>query len=180
MPATEPTEILRHSGWAAAEAGQAITAMYRSEYRSLVRMSAVLVDDVGTAEEVVQDCFVAMHAAWRRLHDSDKALHYLRRAVMNRSRSVLRHRIVVDRHMPSREPDMPSAEQGAITMIERAAVASALRKLPAKQREALVLRFYLDLSELEVASAMRISPGTVKRHTSRGKSALRSILQSER
>src|ERR1700729_915914 len=145
------------SSQVAAEADLAITQMYHAEYRSLVRMAAMLVGDTGTAEEVVQEAFIAMHAAWRRLRDSDKALHYLRRSVVNRSRSVLRHRVVVDRHMPAREPDMPSAEQGAIALIERSAVIAALRTLPTRQREALVLKFYLDLPEQEVAATMGIS-----------------------
>jgi RNA polymerase sigma-70 factor (sigma-E family) len=163
-----------------AEADRAITAMYHTEYRSLVRMSAVLLGDVGTAEEVVQDSFIAMHAAWRRIRDADKAVHYLRRSVMNRSRSVLRHRVVIDKHLPASEPDMPSAEQSALTRFERSAVIDALRTLPARQREALVLRYYLDLSEEEVAAAMRISRGAVKSHTARGKAALRSALEAER
>jgi RNA polymerase sigma-70 factor (sigma-E family) len=163
-----------------AEAGRAITELYRMEYRSLVRMSAMLLGDVGSAEEVVQDSFIAMHAAWLRLRDSDKAVNYLRRSVVNRSRSVLRHRVVVDRHLPPREPDMPSAEQGAMALIDRSAVVAALRALPARQREALVLKFYLDLPEEEVAAAMRISRGAVKSHTARGKSALREVLESQR
>jgi RNA polymerase sigma-70 factor (sigma-E family) len=164
----------------AAEADLAITQMYHAEYRSLVRMAAMLVGDTGTAEEVVQDSFIAMHAAWRRLRDADKALHYLRRSVVNRSRSVLRHRVVVDKHLPKGEPDMPSAEQSAITRLERSAVVAALLTLPERQREALVLKFYLDLSEEEVAAAMKISRGAVKSHTARGKAALRSLLERER
>ena len=158
----------------------AITAMYSTEYSSLVRMSVVLVGDVGTAEEVVQDSFIAIHVAWRRLRDIDKAVNYLRRSVVNRSRSVLRRRIVAERHAPKHEPDVPSAEQGAITQLERHAVVAALRSLPPRQREALVLRFYLDLSEEQVASAMHISLGAVKSHTARGKAALRSALEPER
>ena len=168
------------SSQVAAEADLAITQMYHAEYRSLVRMAAMLVGDTGTAEEVVQDSFIAMHAAWRRLRDSDKALHYLRRSVVNRSRSVLRHRVVVDKHLPKGEPDMPSAEQSAITRIERSAVVTALLTLPARQREALVLRYYQELSEEEVAAAMKISRGAVKSHTARGKAALRSVLEAER
>jgi RNA polymerase sigma-70 factor (sigma-E family) len=164
----------------AAEADLAITQMYHAEYRSLVRMAAMLVGDTGTAEEVVQDSFVAMHAAWRRLRDADKALHYLRRSVVNRSRSVLRHRVVVDKHLPKGEPDMPSAEQSAITRLERSAVVAALLTLPDRQREALVLKFYLDLSEEEVAAAMKISRGAVKSHTARGKAAMRTVLEGER
>jgi RNA polymerase sigma-70 factor (sigma-E family) len=162
---------------AAAEASQAITDLYHSEYRSLVRMSAVLLGDVNTAEEVVQDTFIAMHSAWRRLRHTDKAVNYLRRSVMNRSRSVLRRRAVADRHVPKPEPDMPSAEQGAIAQLERSAVISALLALPPRQREALVLKFYLDLPEDQVASMMHISRGAVKSHTARGKAALRTVLE---
>jgi RNA polymerase sigma-70 factor (sigma-E family) len=165
---------------AAPDADQAIIAMYTTEYRSLVRMSVVLVGDVGTAEEVVQESFVAMYGAWCRLRDIDRAVSYLRRSVVNRSRSVLRRRIVADRHAPKHEPDMPSAEQGAITQLERRAVIAALRSLPARQREAVMLRYYLDLSEEEVASAMKISRGAVKSHTARAKAALRSVLELER
>jgi RNA polymerase sigma-70 factor (sigma-E family) len=162
------------------DADLAITAMYSTEYRSLVRISVVLVGDVGTAEEVVQECFIAMYAAWRRLKNVDKAVNYLRRSVVNRSRSVLRRRIVADKHVPKHEPDMPSAEQGAITQLERTAVIAALRSLPVRQREAIMLRYYLDLSEEEVASAMRISRGAVKSHTARAKAALRAVLEHER
>ncbi|MGA8459206.1 MAG: SigE family RNA polymerase sigma factor [Streptosporangiaceae bacterium] len=163
-----------------AEADLAITAMYDTEYRSLVRMSAVLLGDVASAEEIVQDSFIAVHAAWRGLRDIDKGVHYLRRTVQNRSRSLLRHRVVVDKHMRASEPDMPSAEQAAIMRLQRAAVVAALRTLPTRQREALVLRFYLDLSEEQVAAAMQISQGAVKSHTARGKAALRSLLEPER
>jgi RNA polymerase sigma-70 factor (sigma-E family) len=162
------------------DADQAIAAMYSTEYRSLVRISVVLVGDVGTAEEVVQECFIAMYAAWRRLRNVDKAVNYLRRSVVNRSRSVLRRRMVADKHVPKHEPDMPSAEQGAITQLERTAVIAALRSLPVRQREAIMLRYYLDLSEGEVASAMRISCGAVKSHTARAKAALRAVLEPER
>jgi RNA polymerase sigma-70 factor (sigma-E family) len=163
-----------------AEADLAITAMYGTEYRSLVRLSALLLGDVASAEEIVQDSFIATRAAWRGLRDIDKGVHYLRRTVMNRSRSLLRHRVVVDKHMPASEPDMPSAEQAAIARLQRAAVVAALRTLPTRQREALVLRFYLDLPEEQVAAAMRISQGAVKSHTARGKAALRSLLEPER
>jgi len=175
----EPGPAPPEPGRAAADADLAITAMYAAEYRSLVRMSALVLGDVATAEEVVQESFIAVHAAWRGLRDIDNAVHYLRRSVLNRSRSVLRHRAVVDRHTPRHEPEMPSAEQSAITRLERSAVISALRSLPVRQREALVLKFYLDLSEAQVASAMSISAGAVKSHTSRGKAAMRAILNTE-
>jgi RNA polymerase sigma-70 factor (sigma-E family) len=153
--------------------------MYSTHYRSLVRLAALLVRDVPTAEEVVQDSFMAMHGAWRRIRDNDKALSYLRQSVVNRSRSVLRHRVVVDRNAPKPSPDMPSAEQGALTLLDRTAVVTALRALPPRQREALVLRYYGDLSEAQIASAMGISRGAVKSHTARAIASLRAVLEME-
>jgi RNA polymerase sigma-70 factor (sigma-E family) len=162
------------------DAEQAVTAMYSTHYRSLVRLAALLVRDVATAEEVVQDSFIAMHGAWRRLRDNDKALSYLRQSVVNRSRSVLRHRVVVDRNAPKPAPDMPSAEQGALTLLERTAVVTALRSLPPRQREALVLRYYGDLSEAQIATTMGISRGAVKSHTARAMASLHAVLKMEK
>jgi RNA polymerase sigma-70 factor (sigma-E family) len=161
------------------DADRAVTAIYSEHYRSLVRLASFLVRDNATAEEVVQDSFVAMHGAWRRLRDTDKALSYLRQSVVNRSRSVLRHRMVVDKNTPKPPPDMPSAEHGAIIQLERSAVVSALRGLPERQREALVLRYYGDLSEAQIASVMGISRGAVKSHTARAMAALRAVLERD-
>lgn len=179
---TDVTETLVAGGTTGAvavawDADQAVTALYSAHYRSLVRLSALLVRDLATAEEVVQDAFVAMHGAWRRLRDPEKALSYLRQAVVNRSRSVLRHRAVVEKYAPKGLPDAPSAENGAIVELERSAVVKALSGLPTRQREALVLRYYGDLSEAEIASTMGISRGAVKSHTARGMAALRSVLE---
>jgi len=161
------------------DAARAVTTIYTTHYRSLVRLAVLLVRDVATAEEVVQDSFIAMHGAWRRLRDTEKALSYLRQSVVNRSRSVLRHRMVVDKNAPKPAPDMPSAEQGALSLLERSAVIAALRTLPPRQREALVLKFYADLSEAQIATAMGISRGAVKSHTARGVAALRVVLELE-
>lgn len=180
---TDVTETLVANGLAAVplewDADRAVTAIYSEHYRSLVRLAAFLVRDNATAEEVVQDSFVAMHGAWRRLRDTDKALSYLRQSVVNRSRSVLRHRIVVDKNTPKPPPDMPSAEHGAIIQLERSAVVIALRALPERQREALVLRYYGDMSEAQIASVMGISRGAVKSHTARAMSALRTVLERD-
>ena len=150
--------------------------LYATHYRELVRLAALLVRDMATAEEVVQDSFVALHASWRKLRDSGKASAYLRRCVVNRSRSVLRHRAVTERNMLQPPPEMPSAEQGAMTLLERSAVVAALHGLPARQREALVLRYYGGLPEAEIACAMGISQGAVKSHVFRAMSALRGEL----
>jgi RNA polymerase sigma-70 factor (sigma-E family) len=158
------------------DAARVATALYAAHYQSLVRLAALLVQDSGTAEEVVQDSFVAMHAHWRRLRDRDKTLVYLRRCVVNRSRSVLRHRMVVAKVAPHALPDMPSAEQAAIKLLERAAVIAALRQLPPRQREALVLRYYAEFSDAQIASAMGISRDAVHSHIARALSALRCVL----
>ncbi len=172
--------VPRQAGERTADADTAVTELYGSHYRSLVRLAVLLVHDVATAEEVVQDSFVALHAGgMNRLHDSEKALSYLRATVVNRSRSVIRHRMVVDRNAPEPMPDMPSAEHGALTMLERSAVIAALRSLPDRQREVVVLRYYGDLSESQIADAMGISRGAVKSHTSRAMASLRSVLERE-
>lgn len=160
------------------DADDAVTMLYAEHYRGLVRLSTLLLRDPGAAEEVVQDAFVAMHSAWKRLKDEDKALAYLRQTVVNRSRSVLRRRVVADRHAPQPDPDVASAEENALRRVEGERVMAALRQLPARQREALVLRYYGDLSEAEVAAAMKVSTGSVKTHTFRGMAALRSLLEA--
>jgi len=160
-------------------ADRAVVELYSGHYRALVRLAALLVRDTPTAEEVVQDSFIAMHESWSRLKDTEKALAYLRQVVVNRSRSVLRHRTVVDKNLQKPAPDMPSAEHGAFVSLERSAVVAALRDLPGRQREAIVLRYYADLSEAEIATAMGISRGAVKSHTARGMSSLRAALEEE-
>jgi RNA polymerase sigma-70 factor (sigma-E family) len=176
VPAAFAAPATARLGW---NADLAVTELYSVHYRTLVRLAALLVRDTPTAEEVVQDAFVAMHDAWQRLRDAENALAYLRQAVVNRSRSVLRHRIVVDKNLVKAPPDMPSAEHGAMIQLERSAVIAALRRLPDRQREAIVLRYYADLSEAEIAAAMGISRGAVKSHTARGMTALRSALERE-
>jgi RNA polymerase sigma-70 factor (sigma-E family) len=158
-------------------ADDAVTALYTAHYRSLVRLSALLLGDAGLAEEVVQDAFVTMHGRWGRLREPEKAAAYLRQAVVNRSRSALRHRAVEERHRQPGDAPMPSAESAALHTLEREDVMHALRALPQRQREALVLRYYLDLSEADIASAMGISQGAVKSHASRGIAALRAVLE---
>jgi RNA polymerase sigma-70 factor (sigma-E family) len=157
----------------------AVTELYSVQYKALVRLAAMLVRDTSTAEEVVQEAFIAMHDGWHRLKDSEKALAYLRQAVVNRSRSVLRHRVVVEKNAPKPAPDMPSAEHGAMALLERSAVIAALRDLPERQREAIVLRYYADLSEADIAAAMRISRGAVKSHTARAMASLKAALEQD-
>jgi RNA polymerase sigma-70 factor (sigma-E family) len=164
-------------GWSADDA---LEQLYAAHWRQLVRLAVLLVRDQGVAEEIVQDCFVAVHDRWGRLRDPDKAIAYLRQSVVNRSRSHLRHLSVVRRHA-EREGAMPvlaGADEPAYDAARRSAVLDALRRLPTRQREVLALRYYLDLSEAEIAEALGISRGAVKSHASRGAAALRADLGS--
>jgi RNA polymerase sigma-70 factor (sigma-E family) len=158
------------------DADQAVAELYSLHYRPLTRLATLLVRDAATAEEVVQDAFIAMHAAWLRLGDADNALAYLRQAVVNRSRSVLRHWSVTGKNLQQALPDIPGADHGEPDLLDRPAARAALRGLPERQREAIVLRFYADLSEDQIAAAMCISRGAVKSHTARGLSALRAAV----
>jgi RNA polymerase sigma-70 factor (sigma-E family) len=159
------------------EADEAVTQMYVVHYRSLVKMAALLVRHSGEAEEIVQDAFVAMHDKWHRLREPDKALAYLRQAVVNRARSSQRHHVVADRHAPQPVLDSAGPEDLAAAAETRAAVMAALHRLPTRQREVLVLRYYSDLSEAEIATTLGISRGAVKSHASRGIGALRGKLE---
>ncbi|GAB2882960.1 SigE family RNA polymerase sigma factor [Nocardioides pacificus] len=171
-------------GPASWDADTALEQLYAAHWRQLVRLSVLLVREPATAEEVVQDAFVAVHAHWSRLRDPDKALAYLRQSVVNRSRSVLRHGVVVDRHVrrEAAAPPLatPGADAAALATARRTAVLEAMRALPQRQREVLALRYYLDLSEAEIAATLEISRGAVKSHASRGAAALRPLLEDQR
>ncbi|MFL6133251.1 MAG: SigE family RNA polymerase sigma factor [Nocardioidaceae bacterium] len=159
------------------DADTAVEELYAAHYRRLVRLSVLLVRDLETAEEVVQDAFVAMHGRWRTLKDPEKGLAYLRQTVVNRSRSVLRHRGVQARYVVPAVRHLPGTDEDALVSERRTAVLDALRALPDRQREVLALRYYLDLSEADIAQTLGISRGAVKSHASRGVAALRSLME---
>lgn len=164
----------------ATSADELLTTLYTSHYRELVRLAAFLTGDRDNAEEVVQDAYVAVHGSWRRVRELDKAEAYLRTAVVNASRSRLRRRQVARKHRPEPLRDVASAESFAVEHARRETVLAALRALPARQREAVVLRYYGDLSEAQTAAAMGCSAGAVKSHTSRAMAALRPLLEDAR
>ena len=155
--------------------------LYRSDYQRLVRLAAMLVDDIGTAEELVQDAFVA--TARRQgaadLDDPAAAASYLRTAVLNRARSQLRRRAVRRRHLRSvrEEPTAPPADREALVSAESRRILAALDRLPDRQRQVLVLRYYGELSVAETAAALGISAGSVKTHSHRGLAALEAQLE---
>jgi RNA polymerase sigma-70 factor (sigma-E family) len=160
------------------DADRAVTVMYGEHYGSLVRMAALLVGDVAMAETVVQDSFVAMHSAWRRLRNGESALAYLHQCVVNRSRSALRHQSATGRHTARLVPCLRSTGRETPPLLEFAVV-RALRTLPLRQREALVLIYCGDLTEAQAASAMGIKPGAVKSHLAGAIEALRDGRGSE-
>jgi len=162
---------------ASADAG--VESLYAEHWVALVRLGALLVRDRVTAEDVVQDAFVALHRRWDRLRDQDNAVAYLRRSVVNGCRSKGRRQSVADRHRSEPAADAVSAEMSVLASQRRGEVLTALAALPRRQREVLVLRHWLDLTEADIAAALGISPGSVKTHSSRGLAALRNSLEHD-
>ncbi len=158
------------------EADAAVTELYGSHYVRLVRLSTLLQGDHAVAEEVVQDAYVALHGKWRKLRDSNSAVAYLRTSVVHGSRSVQRRRGVAAKHPEDPPSHAPSAEHEAVLDAAGSALVQALRRLPQRQTEALVLRYYGGLAEAEIAAAMKISRGAVKSHIARGMAGLREAM----
>lgn len=161
-----------------------VAAVFLAHHADLVRLAALLVGDQPTAEDVVQDVYVSLHARWARLAGPVEVLPYVRAAVLNGCRSVLRRRgrarrIGILQRATAAEPPLPSAEQEALLSEDRRRVLAALGGLPHRRREVLVLRYYLGLSEAEIATVLGISPGTVKSTAARGLAALAHQLGGE-
>ena len=154
----------------------ALADLHREHYDALVRLACLLVDDMGSGEEVVQDAFVRVYRAWPKV---DQPIKYLRTAVINGSRSRLRRRRSARRYVPPTARAEPSAEDAVVRRFEQNAVMRSVRGLPRRQRECLVLRYYLDLSETEIAAALGISKGSVKSHSHRGLTALALGLEED-
>lgn len=167
------------AGPVAADREAAMGELFAAHYAGLLRLAVLLVDRA-TAEDVVQDAFARLYGRWRTLRDPERALPYLRSCVLNGARSQLRHLKVVERHAPAGAPDAASAEDAAMARAEHDAVLVALDALPRRQREVLVLRYYLDLTEADIAETLGISPGSVKQHASRGIAALTRSLEAGR
>ncbi|MEO3749601.1 SigE family RNA polymerase sigma factor [Streptomyces sp. B6B3] len=158
-----------------------IDALYDHRRLDLVRLALFLVDDLATAEDVVQDAFAALlRRHGPRLDGVAEPATYLRTCVVNGSRSVLRRRRTVRAHVPERPVPVPPAEESVVLREEHRAVLAALRRLTQRQREVLVLRYWSDLSEAEIADTLGLSPGTVKSTASRALAALRRHLEVPR
>ena len=161
-----------------------LSDLFRRHQAELVRLAVLLVRDQQTAEDVVQDVFARIHARGNAAANLDHALTYLRAAVLNGCRSVLRRQALGRRlggrcDWPAAPAACGSAEQEVIRIEERRQVLTALAALPARRREVLVLRYYLNLSETEIAATLGISAGTVKSTAARGIAALARSLGEE-
>src|SRR5687768_17857932 len=154
-----------------------ITELYAAHRLALVRLAVLLVDDVASAEDVVQDAFAALARRPDAVRDPSKALAYLRVSVVNTARSALRRRRTARAYSPPHDLSPPSPEDSAVLAEEHREVIEALHRLAPRQREVLVLRYWSHLSEAEIAHTLDISPGTVKSTASRGIAALERHMQ---
>lgn len=189
MPVIAPWPVTRPSTAAAPREGadetmtagttvDHLTETYSAHYRSLLGLAALLLDDTASCEDVVQEAFIRVHSARSRVKDPDKTLAYLRQTVVNLSRSTLRRRILGLKLLSKPMPDMASAEEGAYEALERDELKRALRGLQRRQREVLVLRYFADMTEEQVAQTLGISRGSVKAYGSRGIAALRVAMET--
>lgn len=158
----------------------AVADLFRRHHLELVRLALVMVGDLATAEDVVQDCFERLHASWPRVREPERALAYARSAVLNGCRSVHRRSAVARGHAPrlAVRADAAAPDTASVTA-DRLQLAAALRKLPRRQREVLVLRYYADLSVTEIAATLRISAGNARACLSRGLARLAAEIGEE-
>lgn len=152
-----------------------LTRLFDLHYPGLLRLAVLLGAD--DAEDIVSEAFCQLHRRWNRLRSPDAALPYLRSVVCNLTRMRLRHLQVVRRHIDQRVDSVQSAESAALIRDDQRALVEALRYLSARQREALVLRYWLGLSESDIATSMGISQGAVKTHVARGMATLTKLMQ---
>jgi len=153
-----------------------LASLYAAHYRSLVRLAALLLDDPAACEDVVQEAYVRVHG--RDLDDQNKVLAYLRQTVVNLARSSLRRRLVAQRLAP--RPDRATVDDATYATVQRDELVRALRTIPRREREAVVLRYFADLSEAQTAEVMGCAVGSVKGYASRGLARLSTILEAGR
>jgi RNA polymerase sigma-70 factor (sigma-E family) len=165
---------------AGVDADTGVAALFRTHRLGMVRLALLLVDDRESAEDVVQDAFAALHRRWPQLDSDHAAAAYLRISVVNGARSALRKRQTVRSYLRAADaPDMaPPADTGVVLADEQRELMAALAALPERQREVIVLRYWSELSEAEIASTLGISVGGVKSSASRGRDALAAILEA--
>ena len=160
----------------AADRDDAVDALFRLHCADLVRLAVCLLGDRGAAEDVVQDAFLALHRGWWRLRAETSALAYLRAAVVNGCRSRQRRLVRARRVTPllalAAGSGGPSGEDEVLARDEAHRVAAAVQRLPGRQREVIVCRYFLGLSEAQTAALLGVSLGSAKRHAHRAMAAL--------
>lgn len=161
-----------------------LASMFRQHHAELVRLAVLLVHDQPTAEDVVQDVFARLHAKPGRMTRPGEEIAYIRACVLNGCRSVLRRRAITRRSAAFHDvgqdlADSQSVEAEVIRAESRKQVLAALAELPPRRREVLVLRYYLGLSEAQIAATLGVSAGTVKSAAARGIAALARVLGEE-
>ena len=154
--------------------------LFRERYSEMVGLAGLLLNDRGAAEEVVQDAFAKYHLARHRIQDPERQVSYLRSIVCNLARGRLRRWGIERRLRPVPEPEAAPATDAALAQHQRDTVAAALAALPRRQRECVVLRYWLDLPEREIAATLGIAAGSVKSHLHRELAALESRLEDLR
>ncbi|MDI2131675.1 sigma-70 family RNA polymerase sigma factor [Yinghuangia seranimata] len=153
--------------------------MFDSHYTSMLRLAALL--GAEDPENIAAEAFYEIYRKWRKLRKPDAAEAYLRSVVCNLTRMQIRRVQVARKHTADAPGDpVASAETAALLRDDQHALIAALRALPARQREALVLRHWMGLKESEIAATMGISTGSVKTHTSRGLAALTQVMEVRR
>ncbi len=126
----------------------------------------------------MQDAFVKLVAGNYAIEPGKEA-GYLRSMVLNGARSALRKRQVRRAHTPETPSPVAAAEEGGVAGAEHDRIISALRRLPEKQASVLALRYYLDLSEADIADTLGIARGSVKSHAHRGLKKLADLLGTD-
>ncbi|HEX9855695.1 MAG TPA: sigma-70 family RNA polymerase sigma factor [Acidimicrobiia bacterium] len=156
-----------------------VADLFTRQGASLVRLARIFTDDRNAAEDLVQEAFIRLHRSADRIIDPEKAVPYLRSIVLNLARDHNRRGLMSLRHRNSMLPESTMAfEEDVVDAAADAVVLDALGDLPARQRDCLVLRFYLELSEREIAETLDISPNSVKTHCRRGLAALETRLEA--
>ncbi len=162
-------------GSSAPAASTRLSALYDEHYETMVKLAAIYVDDRHSAEEVVQDAFVRLLRGNYVVKPGREAA-YLRQAVLNGARSALRRRRVQRLHVPDRPAPVAAAEEGGMHRSDRDRILEAVRRLPHKQASVVILRYYLDLSEAEIADTLGMARGSVKSHAHRALNKLQKSL----
>ncbi len=183
------------ASWRDDDVSRTVAALYQEHYRPLVRLAVLLVADLATAEEIAQEAFADVHGTWRTLPGPDTALRYLRRSLVRRCRSVAQSQDVAGTRAAGPAPPGPSAGSPPAPGPSagsppapgpsagsppapgpEASLLSALRALPVRQREVLVLRYFADLPEAEIAAVTGTRPAVIRSYAARGMSSLRAGL----